>query len=45
MYEQYIGRGQVVYPLYGGCPLSRVSIIGGSPVYRIYSERESLEQG
>ena len=27
-----IGRGHVVCPLYGGCPLLGVSIIGGSTV-------------
>ena len=27
-----IGRGHVVCPLYGGCPLLRVSIIRGSTV-------------
>ena len=29
----YISRGQTVCPLYGGCPLFKVSIIGGSTVY------------
>ena len=28
-----IGRGHVVCPLYRGCPLLGVSIIGGSTVY------------
>ena len=28
-----IGRGHVVCPLYGGCPLLGVSIVGGSTVY------------
>ena len=32
MYGQYKGRGQTVCPLQGGCPLFRVSIIGGSTV-------------